>query len=445
MNKKRTNLLLPTSRGRTTGMCLLALTMSLFVRPAHSQEMKNEIPNNLEYNKEVRKGTWSIYAQSGLSWTTGTWYENINAKKSYGISPAIGGGIDFTIRPWVRIGTEYLYSYHRREQRFSSLNTSSMPIKAYGNYAMSYHNIKLNAGYNFMELWPQRKAQWLNIWASTGVGYMMAGGNEHGIYFNTSITQNGKSTPALHEININNNSNVEIHGNVHSSNNHLSFNKLYIPTSLHVEFDVSRQVTLGVKGEMDWILNKKSIAPKNLAPGMVTIRYNFVQSKAKKLKRHYDNTIAAMTANINSANNRAEAEKKRADEAEKACHHMEMEKADLQRHLEDCRQNKTKVVTKLEHTILFNNNSSYFSKEQAEALKAFAQQHKDQKLSLIAEASKPGSKRYNQMLSERRLKRVIDALLKMGFTADNLNPTIAIGSQRGIDSAEARRVTISVE
>ena len=74
--------------------------------------------------------------QGGLSWATGVWYENVNAKKSYGMAPAVGGGVDYTIRPWVRVGAEYMWSRYRREQRLSSLDAAQMPIKAYGNYLM---------------------------------------------------------------------------------------------------------------------------------------------------------------------------------------------------------------------------------------------------------------------------------------------------------------------
>ena len=101
------------------------------------------------------------------------------------------------------------------------------------------------------------------------------------------------------------------------------------------------------------------------------------------------------------------------------------------------------VDTKL--AILFNNNSSRFTAEQGNELKAFAEQYKGMKLSLVAEASKPGTKEYNQRLSERRLERVIKALEELGFAKEDLKPSIAIGAQRGIDSAEARRVTITVE
>lgn len=133
-------------------------------------------------------------SQGGLSWATDVWYQNIDAKRSYNLSTAVGGGIDFTIRPWVPVGAEYLWSRYRREQRFSTLNTEVLPIKSYGSYLMNLHNAKIGVGFNIMEIWSGRKAQWFNIWAGTGVGYTIAKGNEYGIYFSNTRTQGG-STP----------------------------------------------------------------------------------------------------------------------------------------------------------------------------------------------------------------------------------------------------------
>ena len=429
-------------RGNLTRVSLVALLAVFCFASAHAQT--NTLPEPQEYNKDVRTGTWSIYAQGGLSWVGGLWYENVNAKKSYSLSPAVGGGVDYTIRPWVRVGVEYLWSRYRGEQRFSQINASAMPVKAYGNYLMNYHNAKLGAGFNFMEFWPQRKAQWLNVWLGTGVGYMMARGNEYTLSFSNTITQDGVSKPVTGDVTIGNGSSATIQGNVKSANEHSSFNKLYIPLSLHMEFDVTRRLTLGVKGEMDFVMNRKEIAPKNLIFGLATVRYNFVSSRAQKMQAYYDGSMDDLNNRVNQLQKQAKEADGRARQAEADAQRLARENADLQRRLKDCEQQQV-VVEKPTYSVQFDHNSSYFSKEQGEALKAFAQQYKGKKLSLVAEASKPGDKDYNQALSERRLMRVIKALKEAGFAEEDLKPSIAIGAQRGIDSAEARRVTITVE
>ena len=189
----------------------------------------------------------------------------------------MGGGVDFTIRPWVRVGAEYLWSRYRREQRFSVLDTKTMPVKAYGNYLMNYHNAKLGLGFNLMELWPRRGAQWLNIWVGTGVGYTFAKGNEYGIYISNTQTQGGQTTPIGEGTTIGNDSEVTITGSIRSTNRHEKFNTLYVPASLHIEADMSREFSIGLKGETDWLFNRKGIAPKRFVFGLVTLRYTFVK------------------------------------------------------------------------------------------------------------------------------------------------------------------------
>jgi outer membrane protein OmpA-like peptidoglycan-associated protein len=368
----------------------------------------------------------------------------VNAKKSYSLSPAVGGGIDYTIRPWVRVGAEYLWSRYRGEQQISSLNATSMPMKAYGNYLVNYHNAKLGLGLNFMELWPNRKAQWFNVWVGTGVGYMMAKGNEYTLSISNTITQDGVTSPITGNVTLDNSSSATVQGNVKSTNEHSSFNKLYIPLSLHMEFDVTRRLTLGVKGEMDFVMNREDIAPKNLIFGLATARYNFVASRAQKMQAYYDGSIGDLNYRVNELQKQARDANDRARQAEADAQRLAQEKADLQRKLNDCEESQ-KVVEKPTYSVQFDHNSSYFSREEGEALKAFAQQYAGKKLSLVAEASKPGDKGYNQALSERRLMRVIKALQEAGFAEEDLQPSIAIGAQRGIDSAEGRRVTITVE
>ena len=301
-------------RGNLARVSLVALLALFSLASAHAQT--NGLPAPQEYNKDVRTGTWSIYAQGGLSWVNGLWYQNVDTKKSYSLSPAVGGGIDYTIRPWVRVGAEYLWSRYRGEQQFAKVDATSMPAKAYGNYLMNYHNAKLSVGFNFMELWPNRKAQWFNVWLGTGVGYMMAKGNEYTLTFSNTITQDGVSKPVTGDVTIGNGSSATIQGHVKSTNEHSSFNKLYIPLSLHMEFDVTRRLTLGVKGEMDFVMNREDIAPKNLIFGLATARYNFVASRAQKMQAYYDGSIGDLNDRVNELQKQARDANDRARQAE---------------------------------------------------------------------------------------------------------------------------------
>lgn len=444
MNKRLSKPLIPPIGGRWARVGLTALLTAFVAVGAQAQtndEGSTQPPR--DHNSELRTRTWSIYAQGGLSWATDVWYQNLDAKRSYKQSPAVGGGVDFTIRPWVRVGAEYLWSRYRREQRFSTLDTRTMPVKAYGNYLMNFHNMKLGAQFNFMELWPNRRAQWLNIWAGTGVGYTIGRGNEYGMYFSNTKTVGGTTTPFVDGESISNDDAITITGNVQTKNRHEKFNTFYIPASLHIEADVSRRFTIGLKGEMDWLLNRKDIAPKNLVFALATVRYNFVPSRARVQRAYYEGELSTLNDRVNALQREAAEAKAQADKAESARRQAEQQNADLQRRLQDCENSKpTAAADQASHFVQFDHNSSYMSRAEADRLKAFARSVRGKKLSLVAEASTPGSNGYNQQLSERRLTRVVEVLVKEGFALEDLHPTTAIGEQKGKPSAEGRRVTI---
>ena len=377
------------------------------------------------------------------------WYRNLDAKRSYRQSAAVGGGVDLTIRPWVRVGAEYIWSRYRREQRLSALDGGAMPVKAYGNYMMNLHNAKLGVGFNLMEIWPGRQAQWLNIWAGTGAGYTFGRGNEYGIYFSNTQTHGGQTTPLTGGASISNDDAVTITGNVRTRNRHERYNTFYIPASLHVEADLGRRLTVGVKGEADWLLNRGDIAPRRYAFALVTLRYNLVPGRAKVQRAYYEGEISALGGSLEALRLEAARSRSRADEAEKALRGSEARNADLQGLLSDCEECRAKAESAASaappsHFVQFDHNSSSVDGPEAERLRAFARSVRGERLSLVAEASTPGGEDYNVLLSERRLRRVVGILVGEGLSADDLQPATAIGARNGKDSAEGRRVTITV-
>lgn len=402
-----------------------------------------------DLNSELRHRTWSFYTQGGLSWATGVWYRNIDAKRSYRQSAAAGGGVDFTIRPWVRVGAEYIWSRYRREQRLSALDAETMPVKAYGNYMMNLHNAKLGVGLNLMEIWPERRAQWLNIWAGTGAGYTFGRGNEYGIHFSNTLTQGGQTTPLTGGASISNDDAITITGNVRTTNRHERFNAFYIPASLHVEADLCRRLTVGLKGEMDWLLNRGDIAPKGYAFALVTLRYNLVPSRARVQRAYYEGEISALGGRLDALRLEADRSRARADEAEEALRLAETRNADLQGLLSDCEECRARAeavasAAPASHFVQFDHNSSHVGGAEADRLRAFARSVRGERLALVAEASTPGGEDYNVRLSERRLRRVVEILVGEGLPAGDLRPATAIGARNGKPSAEGRRVTITV-
>lgn len=468
MNKSLTKPLIRPLDGRWARVCLTALLTAVVTVGARAQatcesgtracadspggaqdltacDIVLTPPRDL--NSELRHRTWSVYTQGGLSWATGVWYRNLDAKRSYRQSAAAGGGFDLTIRPWVRVGAEYIWSRYRREQRLSALDAGTMPVKAYGNYMMNLHNAKLGVGLNLMEMWPERRAQWLNIWAGTGAGYTFGRGNEYGIHFSNTQTQGGRTTPLTGGASISNDDAVTITGNVRTTNRHERFNTFYIPASLHVEADLGRRLTVGLKGEADWLLNRGDIAPRRYAFALVTLRYNLVPSRARVQRAYYEGEISALGGRLEALRLEAARSSARAAEAGEALRLAETRNADLQGRLSDCEECMARAEASAappSHFVQFGHDSSSVEGAEAERLRAFARGVRGERLSLVAEASTPGGEEYNVRLSERRLRRVVEILVGEGLSAGDLRPATAIGARNGKPSAEGRRVTITV-
>lgn len=316
-----------------------------------------------------------------------------------------------------------------------------MPIKVYGNYLMNFHNAKLGLGLNFMELWPRRGAQWLNLWLGTGLGYTMASGNEYAFLLNNTLTQGGKTIPLVSGTSVSNESSVVFSGGVRTTNRAESFETLYLPASLHLEADVSRQFSLGLKGELDWLLNRKGIAPRSLVFALATVRYNFVRSAACALRSRYEGELSTLNDKLNALQRKLrDAEARAEDEAARRAQ-AEARQAELEAQA----KGGAKLPALAPHFVQFSHDSYTISSIELERLQAFARSARGHQLELLAEASTPGSEAYNQQLSSRRLQQVARALIAEGFAAEDLDPQIAIGEEKGKPAAEGRRVTITIK
>ena len=67
--------------GRMARVGLSVLLTATITVAAHAQtETDTAMQNRQDYNKELRTRTWSIYAESGVSWATGVEYSRLDAK-----------------------------------------------------------------------------------------------------------------------------------------------------------------------------------------------------------------------------------------------------------------------------------------------------------------------------------------------------------------------------
>lgn len=202
--------------------------------PAMAQERQPDY-------KAYRTNTWSIYVQGGASWADGVDMQNVNAAAGTLTNPLVGGGLNYNIRPWLRLRLNYEFSQYGREQRFAEyqpistdfLKNQGMTLvesgggKAYSKMWTQFHAADFSVEFNIAELWQNRKAQWLNAYLGTGFGYMMANGNSY------------ESTSWL-----------TAHNTRHA------FNSPYVPATLSLEFDVTPRFTIcgeaSVEGATDY-------------------------------------------------------------------------------------------------------------------------------------------------------------------------------------------------
>ena len=70
-----------------------------------------------------RTCTWSLYGEAGATMSHGIGISNVNAAPWTSVSPEIGAGVSFNIRPWIRLGLNYDFSKYARELRFDKLQT----------------------------------------------------------------------------------------------------------------------------------------------------------------------------------------------------------------------------------------------------------------------------------------------------------------------------------
>ena len=138
------------------------------------------------YNDSVRTRTWSVYVQGGAGSYHGVRSELFDHSESI-TAPDLNIGVKYNLKPWIRLGVNAGYTMLKSGNK-NILSSATVD----NNYQIGDHTGKLevksdrlqnrnnahlfgldvNADFNILNLWPQRKAQWLNVFADAGLGYM---------------------------------------------------------------------------------------------------------------------------------------------------------------------------------------------------------------------------------------------------------------------------------
>lgn len=419
----------------------------------------NAQDNKPDY-KALRTNTWSIYLQGGASWATGLKFKSVKPAAGTSVAPEVGLGVNYNLRPWIRLGLNYEFSKYRREQRLDNFenmppsfsgtgsgmteNTVNNGGTAYRKLWNMYHNVGLTADFNIMQLWPNRQCTRFNLYAGTGAGMMFAKGNTYAISMGYDQWEDPDNATG-------NTDNWAAHSWLKAENSRHNYSSFYIPVALSAEYDVMPQLTLGVKGQYKALFTSDDFAPSGLEAAAIVVRYNFVGTKQgiRSSKLLYREALEKC--------NDLRAEASQARQAENDSRNtiiaLHADKQSLEQKLKestaalaDCESRKA-VMPISPLTIRFDNNSSTVSPADVKRLEAFAGELKANEaatISLTGEASAEGEAAKNQVLSEKRLANVMDILHKNGIGNNRIQSSKAIGDINKVPGASNRKVEITI-
>ncbi len=425
-----------------------------------------------------RTCTWSLYGEAGATMSHGIGISNVNAAPWTSVSPEIGAGVSFNIRPWIRLGLNYDFSKYARELRFDKLqplgdsagdgtidgNLSGDIVPdidgkptgdrlllektgglAYTKMWTQYHATDLTLEFNVMEIWKNRTDKRFNLYAGAGFGWLFARGNTYNIAMgNERWKEKYKETTDIW---------------LKAENTRHNYNTGYVPMLVSAEFDVSPIVTLGLQGNYKRLL-KCDNAPKGIGTVSMVVRLNLLggksgyKSKSGKL-RESENALAAMR-DMNEAVK---------EDCEDSVHSLKDDLADsenevarLKSELEDLKKENEALKSQAEEKpkmsrdtlgnicVMFDFDSSKLLQQAKTELDDFAKRIKSTEgyeLFVTGEASASGDSRYNLKLSELRIDSVISHLSKKGIDCSRAYRQ-PLGDTGKDSSKSAQRVTILI-
>ena len=411
--------------------------------------------------KSLRTNTWSIYRQGGVSWADGLDFQNVNESSGTSIAPEVGGGVNYNIRPWIRLGLNYEFSKYKREQRFDSFQPvapqfdgTSLGITelekntggiVYRNLRSMYHNVDFTVEFNIMQLWKNRKSGRFNLYLGSGFGMMFASGNNYSIgmgYEKWVDPDNFKNGLQVSD-------NWASRTWVEAVNSNRDFDLNYVPANLSAEYDVSPRLTLGLKGQYKFLLNTKSTDPERLGAAAFVVRYNFVGRKQGY--RTYRQRFEEISNQYGQLQDRNNAYANEADRMKNDLSASQARANQLARDLEAERARERSVVNNYnlasDLAIWFEIGKSNLSEKErinigyiAEAIKRGPS---DKVYSIFGSADKQtGSPVLNQRLSEQRAQAVYDALVGHGVNASQLRMNPVGDTRAEFDKPLLNRVAI---
>ena len=240
-----------------------------------------------EHNDTLRTVTWSIYAQGGISGFHGMrGPEGQYTYDKWSFAPAADVGFFLYPRPWIRFGLGGNYTYLKQadegvRQFHETLPNYVLNIDE-GTYVgtMDIETVRiqnrnfthligadLTMGINFMEIWRERKAQWFNIWATIGAGYIYGWNTwARSLAIDKHFVSNDKMVVF---------SNSELDSPI--TKNIVS--APYVPLGLSMEFDIIPQLSLAIYGQYKYFPMNLNNTPTGIWSAGAGLRFNLVGRK----------------------------------------------------------------------------------------------------------------------------------------------------------------------
>lgn len=401
------------------------------------------------YNDTVRTATWSIYAQGGVSNYHGT-RSDLFYRSDNRWTPEISLGVNYNLKPWIRLGLNFDYFMLKSssEKMISKLEiVEDFQIEGHpaileiqsdrlqnGNIS-NVAGADLNVDFNLFAIWPQRKAQWMNFYVGVGVGYL------HGWNANSLTVAYDESAVAESSTYFN----VYSHSYLVSSNDKSQFNSLYIPVTASLEFDVNRNVTLGIYGKYRSLPVDQDFAPEGIYSAGLRFRYNFVDSKVKlqrieiaNLKRIIEENRIACEESAKLLNEKYQASEKQLRE-------------EISRLNSDVNTQKELLAKAPERSdcliVYFGNNLTKLTDEGETLLTdlaGFLKDYPDREISVVGSANLTGNREKNVTLAKNRVKSVKDFLVSQGVKEEQITAEAYVGDEGMTTSEQDRRVVIAI-
>jgi outer membrane protein OmpA-like peptidoglycan-associated protein len=406
--------------------------------------------------KLLRRNTISVYGMGGATWVSGLEFKNVDPTTGTSTSPMVGAGIDFNFRPWIRMGANYKFSTYKREHRFDNFvadgQNERSPEVTNGNSQLSrseggtayesqrYLNqaVDLTVEFNFLELWKNRQDRRFNLWLGTGIGWMWNRGTNYRIKMGT----NEWTDPTNIQNGVTVKDNYSIESYVKASNLRRKYDSPYVPVVANLEFDIIPQLTIGVRGGVEFMLKRRhDNIERNFFAGM-TLRYNIVGKKNGV--RSYQPLYAETLDELNKLRGEYEQYK----EAQKKPDYLKTiaeELSDIKDILKENGLSKKTVAP--DFTVQFAQGSADINETEQVRIEEFVKTLGTDytiSLELLGEASAEGERNANQRLSEVRMAKVKQALIKYGVAPSRISSERAIGADNNGGPAH-RRVMITVK